>query len=204
MKKVILLIALAVGVTANVVAQSEIKFGARAGLNFANLRSDDNTSDARVGFHVGGVADIPFTLIASDDVMKYFYFQPGLMITTKGYKNEIMGVSVKARPTYLELPLNFCFVYPINNDIRICANVGPYLAVGLLGKVKYDTDLITDYDYFSDDNAKRFDFGLNFGVSGEWAQYVLGLSYDLGLTDISHSDINIKNGAFMITLGYNF
>ncbi len=201
MKKVILLIALAVGVTAGAAAQdSKVKFGVRAGLNFANVGGDADGADARVGFHVGGVADIQFH--------EYFYFQPGLMITTKGYKTSKGEWDTKARPTYLELPLMLSFGYPINSDLKIRANVGPYLAMGLLGKIKTDDD---SDDYFGDEGiAKRFDFGLGFGAGVDFKQYYIGIAYDLGLintwdlTSPAGDELKVTNGAFMITLGYNF
>ncbi len=205
MKKVFLMIALTMGITASAVAQSEIKFGARAGLNFATLGGDNTDGiDSRVGFHIGGVADIPFTMFASGDVMQYLYLQPGLLISTKGYKYGEGDHAIKARPTYLEIPIMLSGAFPINDDIRVRANVGPYLAFGLLGKIKDDNN--DAMDYFGDEGMKRFDFGLGFGAGVEWKQYYVGINYDLGLINTSNhtDDSKITNRAFMISLGYNF
>lgn len=63
--------------------KGKITYGVRAGLNISNIGgeygpdSDDKLDfDSRVGFHIGGIVDIPIT--------NGFYVQPGLLFTTRG------------------------------------------------------------------------------------------------------------------------
>jgi len=58
MKKLLLMAALAVFGLTTTNAQ-EVRFGAKAGANFASLNGDDvDDIDGRTSFHVGGVANI--------------------------------------------------------------------------------------------------------------------------------------------------
>ncbi|MGV1002788.1 outer membrane beta-barrel protein [Empedobacter falsenii] len=57
---------------------AQTKFGAKAGLNVSNLSGDNQNADAKVGFHVGGYANIKFA--------EKFAFQPELLYSAQGAK----------------------------------------------------------------------------------------------------------------------
>ena len=57
MKKLLLMTAVAVFGFLNINAQ-EVKFGAKAGVNFATLGGDVEDADGITSFHVGAVAEI--------------------------------------------------------------------------------------------------------------------------------------------------
>ena len=55
------------------------------------------------------------------------------------------------------------------------------------------------------DNLKRFDFGLAFGAGVEIKSFRLGISYELGLTNLSVTQIDgskISNRVLGISFGY--
>ena len=55
----------------------EVQFGAKAGVNFANLTGDDvDNSDMRTSFHLGVVAEIK--------INEKFSVQPELLYSSKG------------------------------------------------------------------------------------------------------------------------
>ena len=83
-------------------------FGLRAGVNFQNINGKDENddklkNDMLTGFNIGINAEIP---VGID-----FYFQPGLLYSTKGAKSEdvILGQSFNStiKISYMEIPLNF-------------------------------------------------------------------------------------------------
>ncbi len=197
MKKVILAAALCVGVAATSAAQ-EVKFGARAGLNVSKLKFENESTDSRVGFHLGAVADIK--------LMDMLYFQPGAMLSLKGGKESNGNTTVKMNATYLELPLMLSGKLELNSDLAVRANFGPYIGLGLGGQYKAEAnDNEQKQDLFSDDFLKRFDLGLGIGAGVEYTQFYLGLGYNFGLTNISQDDDGkAKNGTFYISVGYNF
>ena len=57
MKKLIIAIVIVLGFSQLITAQ-EIKFGAKAGLNLANMSGDVEDNSMKVAFHLGGMAEI--------------------------------------------------------------------------------------------------------------------------------------------------
>lgn len=234
MKKFVLCAALAVGVTCAAGAQDKIAFGLRAGVNLNSLNysgdadSEYNDLKSRAGFHVGAVMDW--------NVAGNFYIQPGVYFTTRGAKGEwsyseadySQQMTAKLNMSYLQIPVLASYRFPVSDAVKIDVNVGPYIAIGLGGKVKAEmTETFLDevetmsekYDIFgksSDNEArgdfKRFDAGLRFGAGVNIHRFYVGVSYDLGLTNLAYTGDNyqwdknekLRNGSFQVSVGYNF
>lgn len=76
MKKLLLSAAMAVFMLSNVNAQ-EVKFGVKAGVNFASLGGDDASGfDGLTSFHVGALAEI--------GISEKFAIQPELVYSLQG------------------------------------------------------------------------------------------------------------------------
>lgn len=98
-----------IGISAN--AQTTgISFGLRGGFNMQNFNGKDLNGDKLEmnmvpRFNVGVVVGIP--------VAPEFYFQPGLMYSTKGAKDasEFLGLdmAVEYNISYIEVPMNFLY-----------------------------------------------------------------------------------------------
>lgn len=215
MKKVFLSIVL-MGVITMLNAQV-IKFGLTAGATFPSQKVKSSgasiTSDAKVGFTVGGLAEIPLT--------SEFVFQPGLNFTQKGSKFSFTDIdgSVEAKQTlsYIELPLNFLFQTNAGPG-KFFAGVGPSLAYGIGGKAKSKTTFngqtqedSQDIKFGNNDNEddyKPFEFGGNILAGYELSGGAfIALNYNLGFSNIAiggDSDNSIKNRYFGVRLGYKF
>ena len=121
-------------------------------------------------------------------------------------------VKTKFNPLYLEVPLNLIVRLPIQKDMNVFLNAGPYAAMGIAGKSKTESKILgatstsSENIKFSNDNPftsqqddaaynkiKRFDFGLNFGGGLDLGKVLLKLNYGLGLTKINSTQSN--NGA---------
>ena len=125
-------------------------FGLKAGLNLSNMleKDDDDTysNDYKMnpGFHIGGTVDVPISDILS--------FESGLLLTTKGFKyeEEEMGISIKAKANlyYLDIPLTLKASHELSEGLKMFGAVGPYVGIGLSGKIKatveYQGDEETD------------------------------------------------------------
>ncbi len=225
---------------------ASISYGIRAGFNLSSFRGtlvnyyfeDDSNAKikARPGFQIGAIVDIPVTY--------GFYVQPGLYFTTRGaryiidekdsYYYDSYAEKVKFRPFYLQVPVLASFRANVTKSLQVQLNTGPYLAVGLGGKVastwEYTIDGTTTtgssadeevvYKFFgtkesenvSRFGAKRFDFGWCFGagltISGG---FYVGIQYDLGCVNmlLQNDDFweyidTMYNGNFAIQAGYNF
>jgi hypothetical protein len=155
--KMLLLAGLLILISHSVKAQDEgVSFGIRAGVNIQNFNGKDLTGDKLElnlvpRFHAGVVAEIP--------IAPEFYFQPGLLYTTKGAKsdNEFLGIDMSAEYnlSYLELPLSFVYKPQLGNGYFFLG-FGPYVSYGIGGKAKFnvanvstETDIEFEKEYES-------------------------------------------------------
>ncbi len=185
--------------------------GVRAGMNISKITASNGgmsaSTSSLVGFNIG-VSD-QFLLLKS----KPLYLETGLYFSTKGgkvnYNIETEGggydYSTKMTPMYLQIPLLINYHFAINDKFSVQPAVGAYYAFGICGKVKEDGE---KENIFSKNGFKRSDVGLRFGVNFGYDKFILGVSYDLGLSNIAQGsdseDGKFKNRVFAINLGYNF
>ncbi len=199
-------------------------FGIRAGVNFQNINGKDASGDKLKNdlvtrFHVGVQADIP--------IAPEFYFQPGLLFTTKGAKSETIILEQTFTSNlniyYLELPLNFLYKPMLGNG-HLLLGVGPYVAYGVSGKIKYEGGNTSDTQDVKFDNKvtipeaaqdfylRPFDAGANLFVGYQFANGLLfQLNTQLGLININpeienvpENDSAFKNTGFGLSAGYSF
>lgn len=190
-------------------------FGLKAGLNLSNMleKDDDDTysNDYKMnpGFHIGGIVDIPI-----NDVLS---FESGLLLSTKGfrYEDEDMGfnVKIKANLYYLDIPLTLKASHELSEGVKMFGAFGPYVGFGLSGNVKGTVEFQgnketeeEDVKWGSDENdsLRRLDMGLTFGGGVEINGIMLGISYDLGLANISTFQENgttTKNRVLKFSIG---
>jgi hypothetical protein len=190
------------------------KFGVKAGLNLSNVYGTDDghvySKDYRVnpGFHIGPIAEFPITKIIS--------FETGLFLSTKGYiadeEVSILDYTSKNRFYYLDIPITAkatCII----GKIKIYGNIGPYVGIGLLGKVRFKASIGSLSDSYEkevewgdeNDNYRRLDYGLSLGAGVEFKQILMGISYGLGIADISSNTYTKANNRVLgISVGYLF
>lgn len=198
------------------------RLGIKAGLNLSNMTYKDNEETysedfkSTPGFHAGVTAEF-----AAGNMLS---FETGLLYTTKGFRisetERIMGETFelegKRTLNYLEVPL----LAKANFDLggaTVYGTAGPYVAMGLSGQdkftFKYDGESETeteDIEWGSDeenDDLRPLDYGLSFGAGVEIRSITLGVSYGLGLANISayraDEDV-IKNRVLSVSVGYKF
>jgi hypothetical protein len=211
--------------------QAQIGFGLLGGVNFQNINGKENNGDKLengllVGFHAGVNANIP---VAPD-----FWFQPGLLYSVKGAKNNFFNMPVKAsgddyntttKISYIEIPLNFLY-RPQVGEGHILLGFGPYIAFGVGGNQKFESGSlayeqkivfkseITESEFFDLENAyfKRFDAGANIFFGYEIPMGVfLQLNAQLGMIKINpeHTwdtgdETSYKNTGYGLSIGYRF
>ncbi|MBN2634415.1 MAG: PorT family protein [Bacteroidales bacterium] len=203
--------------------QAQIGFGILGGLNFQNLNGKDFVGDKLEydmipGFHGGVNVQIP--------VAQEFYFQPGVLFSTKGAKYVANSLTTTIRLSYVEVPLNLVYKGKLGNGFVILG-FGPYLGFGIGGKVisegggtKIETDIIFQNTVESGDALyppyfKRFDAGANIFAGYELAGGIfLQLNAQLGMLKINPEDnltepfysdkSSVKNTGFGLSVGYRF
>lgn len=202
--------------------KAKISFAIFGGINFQNLSGKDNNgdklaNDMLLGYHGGVNVQIP---IAPD-----FYFQPGLLFTTKGAKNNYGSLTGTYKLSYIELPLNFVYKALLGKG-SFMLGFGPYIGYGIGGKASvqyssttYETDIIFKSVVEAGDPwvpyFKAFDAGGNIFAGFEMAGGIfLQLNGQLGMLKINPEDnrtlkiysdkLSVKNTGFGISLGYRF
>jgi hypothetical protein len=170
------------------IAQSTDKgktsFAILGGVNFQNLNGKDIAgnkleNDMIFGYHAGVNIQIP--------VAPEFYFQPGLLFTTKGAKN----LTGTFKLSYIELPLNFVYKGLLGNGY-VMVGFGPYVGYAITTK---------------GGDFKAFDAGGNIFAGYEMAGGIFcQLNTQFGMLNIKDSSdkSSIKNTGFGLSIGYRF
>jgi hypothetical protein len=209
--------------------QAQIGFGILGGVNFQNINGKDNSGNKLqngllTGFHAGINVNIP--------VAPEFYFQPGLLFSVKGAKNDFFSPPTKAsgdlvtttKLSYIEIPLNLLYRPQLGNGYMLLG-FGPYFAFGIGGKensefssisynrdVKFTNTVTNLVDLLGTAYYRPFDAGANIFFGYELSMGVfLQLNAQLGLLKInpeyswaSDSKASYKNTGYGLSIGYRF
>jgi len=210
-------------ILATFTVQAQIGFGILGGVNFQNLNGknfvgDKLEYDMIIGYHAGVNVQIP--------IAPEFYFQPGLLFSTKGAKFVESSLTFTTKLSYVEIPLNVVYKGKLGNGF-VMVGFGPYLGFGIGGKViteggstKIETKVTFQNTVESGDALyppyfKRFDAGANIFVGYEMAGGIfLQLNAQLGMLKINPEDNRaepfysdksaVKNTGFGLSVGYRF
>jgi hypothetical protein len=198
--------------------------GVKAGLNLSTVLMKDNTTtystDFKMnpGFNVGVLVDFP--------IGEVFVIEPGLLLSTKGFKEEfkedihqigVIEYKNKTNLYYLDIPVYAKAAFGVGDDVELYGAFGPYLGVGLWGKMKSEV-IYNGEKENSDENIKwgndaendhfeRVDYGLSFGAGVEFYSVFIEATYGLGLANISpytEDGFKTNNRVLGISAGYRF
>ncbi len=209
--------------------QAQVGFGLLGGINFQNINGKDGNGDKlenglMTGFHVGVNVNIPMA--------PEFYFQPGLLFSVKGAKNNFFSTGGNAsgdlttttKLSYIEMPLNLLYRPQLGKGY-ILLGFGPYIAFGIGGKenseigsisykrdVKFKSTVTNLTDLLGNAYYRPFDAGANIFFGYELSMGVfLQLNAQLGLLKINpdyswatDSKASYKNTGYGLSIGYRF
>jgi hypothetical protein len=127
---------------------------------------------------------------------------------------ETLKMTARMNLYYIDVPINLKLGYDLG-PAKVFGLVGPYVGVGVSGKVKSkaeyageteeETEDICWGDDPENDDLKRLDYGVTFGAGAQISALEISLSYGLGLANIdSYTDEgNItRNKVISISLAY--
>ena len=200
MKKIILTVA-AVCAFGFANAQ-ETKFGVKGGINLSNYSGDSDDYEGKVGFNVGGFAEIK--------ISDKFAIQPELLFSTQGAKFSESGpdftVTYKENLSYLNIPVMAKYYVADKFSIEAGPQIGFLVAAKGKGEGNFTgTNFSESEDIKSDFNT--VDFGVNFGLGFDFTEKVsLGFRYNLGLSNVikDSSDFKDANSVLSLSIGYKF
>jgi hypothetical protein len=165
-------------------AQDVMRFGAKAGLNISSLGGDANLSyDAKAGFHVGGVLEIPF----SDELI----IQPEALISYQGSGGFFQD---DLNFWYLNVPV----VAKYNVWDELYVEAGPY--IGLLLSNNVDRNISGTGT--SIDATNGLDLGLGIGAGYRLDEnFYFQLRYSTGFINVIEN-VNSKNRVLSVSAVY--
>ena len=180
-------------------AQTHIKTGPSAGINFAKMSfksSKDGiglTPSVLAAFHVGW--DVQFALA------KNLGLQTGVEVSSKGSRYNFYGTPFQLTPSYIEVPVNVMFknvIFPV-----LFLSAGPYFAYAIHGNVQYGA-IITDMNLGHSSNSiiRKFDYGLDIGIGLDAPALQISGKYEMGIANLSPGGYfnRIRNSVFEISL----
>jgi hypothetical protein len=169
------------------VSFSQIKFGPRIGLNYADIAGVNTNAHFKAGLHLGGYARIGG---------KKFAFQPELLFSMKGYQYKNGGYKESLNLNYIDVPLM----------ARMGGNFGFLLGVQpsfLLGS-KYKNNTPGSID-LPKSTFNTFDFAILTGLEYELGNgFNFGARFGFGLLPVFNSAAykKVVNLNGQLTLGY--
>jgi hypothetical protein len=203
---------------------SKMSVAVIGGVNFQNLNGKDYNGDKLendmiLGYHAGINIAIP--------IAPEFFFQPGLLFSTKGAKNTytLLGTSYTDtyKLSYIELPLNLVYKGGLGNGF-VMVGFGPYVGYGIGGKVLTEggsvsldrkikfQNTVESGDDITTPYYKAFDAGANIFAGYEMTNGIFfQLDTQFGMLNINPEYKNlpddksaVKNTGFGLSAGYRF
>ena len=162
-------------------AQAQVKFGIKAGGNFASVRFiEEDISRARLGIYAGVAVEFP---VATQLVLR-----PEVMYSSKGFgfKASADNLAGSQRLNYITFPV-LLGLYPTK---KLCLLAGPEF--GYLSKA------VTRSQEITQDNTafyRRFDIGIDLGASYNLTKQIsLEGRYNYGFKDLANVVFTDNNG----------
>lgn len=220
MRKIVITLYLAM-ITLTGIAQNPLSFHAKAGIGTSCFYGKHSSSETRIAYKTG---------IGAEYVLNpTWVLQSALEFVSIGGKDEIEYVGkATMNELYLQLPVMVATRLNLGKDYHASLSFGPYIACGVGGKTSgeveygYDSHYSEAYRFRIDTfgsmahnnmGNKRFDAGVNIGLSFEYHKFIIGAEAQVGLVKINkqlnqmitsteHGNYLPKNFASFFTVGY--
>jgi hypothetical protein len=185
-------------------SRNELRFGLKAGVNFSNVYDEegqDFVADGKAGIAAGAFLSVPLG--------KFIGFQPEIMYSQKGYKQDFQVLNfgnqeIKVTTTYLDIPLQLQ-IKPIE---QLTFLVGPQYSYLLDTKYEFNDNSTTNEEDVNSDNLKKNVFGFVVGADVNLENFVISgrAGWDISKSneDGESTDPRFKNQVIQVTLGYRF
>jgi hypothetical protein len=166
-----------------------VKFGIKAGLNYANQTGTDIKVDSK-NYQTEAITSYHAGLVAEIGVFEGFSIQPELLYSTQGadYKDAAEDI-ITRKVGYLSIPV----MAKINLNKTVSLELGPQASFLLSGK-----------DQFVATDPNTFDFSVAGGLSFKVTESIfISGRYALGLTEVD-VEAKTKNSVVQVSAGIMF
>ncbi len=147
---------------------SPVRFGIKAGLNFAGVDSKYGIdADRVIGVHVGPAAEFKLPV-------RGLYIDGALLFSQRGI-GESSRRDFNLRNDYIDMPVTLKYRFPVRR-VAPFFSTGPYLSFRLTGDKNHRAEML----YVARDVAAGWDFTAGIDIV---RRLQLSLTYDMGLSD---------------------
>lgn len=199
MKKATLLLALVAMMAMGTTASAQLSFSVKAGLNATSMKWETETQKYEPGYLLGFNAGVGMEIGLTDILA----LEVDALFSRKGCKNERTGAITGTKYQdvfslyYVDIPVNLkAYFLTLGNDLRLYAQVGPYVGFGLFGKTKFTTESsdgkrtnkqTRDFNWgdTSNDDYRRLDWGVDGGIGLEYDKLSVGVIWWQGLANVA-------------------
>lgn len=193
---------------------SSQKLSIKGGLNFSTLSYHWNEEDwsdqfsSRLGFQLGAMAELP--------ISENYALNMGVMLVQRRFLHEYEPEPgdewhLESNRWYVEVPVLLRREFKLNS-FSVFGEFGPYAGIGVAisediknyqnGELRSEGSFYAEWGTGEND-TKRFDAGLSFGLGILINKFELGFSYAHGFINAQNVDYRErKNRAFFINCAY--
>ena len=216
MKKVSIVFSLLLLSTFQTLAQ-DFRFGTIAGFNL----NSPNNLESKIGYRLGAKGELGIS-----DLSQGWYMDMAILLETHSWKDTYYSALAKYKymkvstvPWYLNFPVHVGYRYPVSQGIKLFVNAGPYISVGLFGKMTYKTlttddqtikgtsydNVFTAKDTDGENVHKRLDWGVGLRMGLEIKNnYQIILGYDRGFNSFYLGSLRSRANIFSASVAYMF
>jgi len=193
---------------------AQVKFGATAGFNAANLVVDDKDADVfntnRYGFIGGLVADISINKKFSI-MPELLYIEKGAGISGKDENGNTLDITMNL--DYIQIPVNLAYKFHVGRSSNIFLFAGPYFGYAFSANWKGETIVDGEKEKKSEkidlgkgeDELNPLDIGFVIGLGFQYGQGFFKLQVISGSTNLNNFDsYTMTNGGIALSAGYYF
>ncbi len=180
---ILLLTLMALGASAQLfkVGKFDVGFvyvGPKIGMNFTKINRwsyDYVDTKSKFGYQFGAVGEFGFT--------NKFSIQTELLFLSRGTKTTEFGIETTRKTNSIAIPILAKYAFRAFGLSKVYATGGTYTTLKTSG-----VEIFENGQTWDDYHWKTFDWGLSFGVGGEYDAkqgiWALDVRYDLGLVDV--------------------
>ena len=181
MNKLAFLIMTLLTITQISFAQSNLRFGIKGGVNYANFTNTEIKTDAITNYHAGLLVEI--------SLFDNLAIQPELLYSTIGASYDNLTEEIKNELGYISIPIMAKF----NLSETLFLEAGPQ-----------GSFLLSKKDEVNIEEYNTFDFAANVGLGVKITNNLFANArYSVGLTEIAR-DADAKNSVFQLSVGLLF
>lgn len=166
------------------------KFGATVGVNMPWVSGSVGNIDYKMsaGLQVG--ANL---MVDASELLPNTFARVEAKYSMKGayWENNASNVENYVTLHYIEIPVHYGYAWYINDDISVMAETGPYVALGVSGRNRWEGPAL---DRSINAFGNRFDLGWGVQASIMFAKnYQLHVGYDYGFINVSDDLLQNRN-----------